>query len=369
MKFLKFSIVLVFLLSLLGAGTSVYLSTLRENEKAKRVYLEGVKTDLEKRVQTLESAKAELGQKVTDLELKNRDLDKQLDSEKQNYQHAMDLMRDKDIDLKTLRQEAEEAHKAFENAQKRNEELERILDELESRMRQVEVQKIPPGSEAGFVEVSVAPVNSGKTNNSQPSEVTQPETPSATKKEEVTQTTAIPMPSKSQKRKRFFSFFHSSKEKGKKVEEPKKEAESTPAVGIAKSTPVVTEKLKESALQTPQKEPEIKKEVEPVTFPKSEAKTEVQPSPAKVETQVDNKMKQTIAAGGVLLVNRKYNFIVINLGSKHGLAMDDILSVQHKGVEIAKARVEKLYDDYSAAYIVEERSNQPIGEGDAVTAV
>ena len=83
--------------------------------------------------------------------------------------------------------------------------------------------------------------------------------------------------------------------------------------------------------------------------------------------EIPRKTDQTIAAGNVLLVNRKYNFVVVNLGSRQGLSLDEVVTIQHGGAEVGKARVEKLYDDYSAAYIVEEQSENPIGEGDAVT--
>jgi len=67
--------------------------------------------------------------------------------------------------------------------------------------------------------------------------------------------------------------------------------------------------------------------------------------------------------GSVLLVNRKFNFIVVDLGSKQGLNIDDLVAVQDEGVQIAKARIEKIYDDYSAAYIIEELSDFEIKEG------
>ena len=71
--------------------------------------------------------------------------------------------------------------------------------------------------------------------------------------------------------------------------------------------------------------------------------------------------------GKVLLINRNFNFVVINLGSKHGLNVGDILVIKKNGRQIAKVRVEKLYDEYSAAYITEEENGSEIAESDAVS--
>ena len=378
MKFFKLSIVFIFLLSLLSAASALYLSIARENEKAKRVYLEGVKADLEKQVQSLESKKAELDKKVTDLELKNKDLARQLDEQKQNYQRSLDQIRDKDLDLESLRREAEEAKKAFDIAQKRNEELEKIFDQLEGRLRQSE-QKISTSSETGFVEISVEPA-ANSVSPIESSETARLETQTATKteaiKKEMVQRPAAVAPSKLAKpKRRFFSFLHSRKKKSapenQKPVKPKSELVSTASLTEEKTSKVIPKKMeapKQVESKIEEVESEVKEEISELEPPtKSGVKTPNEPEPpAKAVTF--NKTAQTIASGSVLLVNRTYNFIVLNLGSKHGLGMDEVLSVRRNGTEIGKARVEKLYDDYSAAYIIEEKSDQPIGEGDAVTA-
>ena len=56
------------------------------------------------------------------------------------------------------------------------------------------------------------------------------------------------------------------------------------------------------------------------------------------------------------------------MGARQGIEVNDILAIEKSGKRIAKARVEKLYDDYCAAYIVEEQSEIPIEEGYLVAA-
>jgi len=68
----------------------------------------------------------------------------------------------------------------------------------------------------------------------------------------------------------------------------------------------------------------------------------------------------------VLTVNRKFNFVVINQGLQEGLKMGDRLKVLKQGKEVATVQVEKLYDKFSAATLVEEDPKQQVVEGDEI---
>lgn len=68
----------------------------------------------------------------------------------------------------------------------------------------------------------------------------------------------------------------------------------------------------------------------------------------------------------ILTVNRKFNFVVVNVGLKDGLKMGDSLKVVRDGRELAVLQVEKLYDRFSAASILSEDQNAPVEEGDAI---
>jgi len=68
----------------------------------------------------------------------------------------------------------------------------------------------------------------------------------------------------------------------------------------------------------------------------------------------------------VMTVNRKFNFVVINIGMNDKLKMGDRLRVERDGKGIGTVEVEKLYDSFSAATIIDEKKNKPIQEGDSV---
>ncbi len=77
------------------------------------------------------------------------------------------------------------------------------------------------------------------------------------------------------------------------------------------------------------------------------------------------------AASGfqVMTVNRKFNFVVISIGLKDQIKMGDKLNVEHSQKAIATIQVEKVYDRFSAAAILEESKESPIKEGDTVRKI
>ncbi len=68
----------------------------------------------------------------------------------------------------------------------------------------------------------------------------------------------------------------------------------------------------------------------------------------------------------VMTVNRKFNFVVVNIGSKDNLRLGESLIVKKPAGAQAQLRVEKLYDTFAAATIIQESQNAPIQEGDLV---
>jgi len=71
--------------------------------------------------------------------------------------------------------------------------------------------------------------------------------------------------------------------------------------------------------------------------------------------------------GQVLVVNRDFNFIVIDRGAQHGIAKGEFMFIVRDGKPAARVQVEKVYDHFSAAGIVEESKSNRIHEGDSVT--
>jgi hypothetical protein len=296
-----------------------------------------------------------LERKVTDLDFQNQDLSKKLNEERAARTQAAQQNRQKDSELQTLRSKSKEFEKAFQNAEKRNRELERVLNDLESRLKEMECKQTLASPEAGFVEFQVNPPS----NIAASPAVTSPLAPVSaaviSKEETKTQEAAAQKstekpaarPPKPSLKRKWFPFL------GRKDHENQKNEKT---------------KLKQEA---PAREP-VKTEGGKNVPPPPTGRSKLEPAPplqVKEKTQAAEKTDQAISAGRVLLVNRKFNFIVVNLGTHQGLTLDDVLTVQKNGNPVAKVRVEKLYDDYSAAYIIEEQSAFPIGEQDVVTAV
>ena len=70
--------------------------------------------------------------------------------------------------------------------------------------------------------------------------------------------------------------------------------------------------------------------------------------------------------GKVLVVNKDYNFAVINLGSKDRINLGDQFSVYRNNELIGGLKVEKLHDSMSAAGFLSEDIKNKIKEGDQV---
>lgn len=77
--------------------------------------------------------------------------------------------------------------------------------------------------------------------------------------------------------------------------------------------------------------------------------------------------KSTGRSAQVQHVNEVYNFIVINAGSRDGLKNGSVINVIREDRIIAKAVVEKLKPDLSAALLVPESTLEAVQAGDFVT--
>jgi DNA repair exonuclease SbcCD ATPase subunit len=71
--------------------------------------------------------------------------------------------------------------------------------------------------------------------------------------------------------------------------------------------------------------------------------------------------------GKVLVVNKDYNFAVINLGSKDGVNINDIFSVYNKNKYIGDMKVEKVHESMSAANFLSAEIKDKVREGDKVS--
>lgn len=97
----------------------------------------------------------------------------------------------------------------------------------------------------------------------------------------------------------------------------------------------------------------------PVTSVKGDSTSSAPVSSSAPESEVAGDSR-------ILTVNRKFNFIVVNLGLKDGLRMGDKVEVVQGSSQKALAQVEKIYDKFSAATLLSEDKGNPVHEGDTV---
>ncbi len=261
MKFTKFAIVLVFILSVCALVLTAFLSTVRQNEKEKRLALQSIKTELEEKVKTLGNEKSELDKQITDMKAQLADKEKELATARDLNTKVRAELDGKDKQLEDGKKSVEELQRAIQISQDRNHELEDTLGNLEKTLNDVkkseasELPTVPTASasdpKSGFTIQQAAP----------------------TKANQVQPKTAAP--------------------------EAKKESPAPPAANAPRAA-------------------------------------------------------ESLQAGKVLLVNRKFNFIVINMGVKQGIKVGDGFLVTADKDKVARVEVEKLYDDFAAAKIVEQ---------------
>jgi hypothetical protein len=73
--------------------------------------------------------------------------------------------------------------------------------------------------------------------------------------------------------------------------------------------------------------------------------------------------------GQVVVINREYDFIVMNLGKNHGVAVGQEFQVARGSEVLGRVKVEKVYDELSAAAILPDSKKSSIREGDTVRAL
>jgi len=71
-------------------------------------------------------------------------------------------------------------------------------------------------------------------------------------------------------------------------------------------------------------------------------------------------------SANVMVVNKKFHFVVTNIGKADGVELETELDIYRSGEFVAKTKVEKLYDKMSAATILPGWENAAIREGDQV---
>lgn len=90
-------------------------------------------------------------------------------------------------------------------------------------------------------------------------------------------------------------------------------------------------------------------------------------APAAARPAASIPAKGTTAEGKVLVINREYDFVVVNLGSKDGIRKGSRFAVLRGEKPIMNVEVDKVYDNMSAANMMEEeKKGSEVKEGDTV---
>lgn len=85
-------------------------------------------------------------------------------------------------------------------------------------------------------------------------------------------------------------------------------------------------------------------------------------------TATSAKASDASAKGQVVVVNREYDFVVMNLGKKQGVEIGQEFQIERDHQVLGRVKVEKLYDELSAAAILPDSKKDAIHEGDLVKA-
>ena len=73
--------------------------------------------------------------------------------------------------------------------------------------------------------------------------------------------------------------------------------------------------------------------------------------------------------GQVVVVNRDYDFVVMNLGRNQGVEIGQEYQITRGQDVLGRVKVEKVYDELAAATILPESKKDTIREGDALNAI
>jgi len=76
-----------------------------------------------------------------------------------------------------------------------------------------------------------------------------------------------------------------------------------------------------------------------------------------------------VADGQVVVINREFDFIVMNLGRNHGLSVGQEFQIVRGNEVLGRVKVEKVYDELSAAALLPDARKDSIREGDVVKAL
>ena len=282
---------------------NVSLKQQLEDVKAKQMSTESKLEDAQKMMNSLKDRLEETQGKVTLIST-------ELDAEKKSKEEAVaevDRMKSELEQQKSLRSELE---KKFKQAQDDIKASQDQLAELNTKKTELEVKVKDLETKSSDLEAKVRGIELGTivVAPKQPAKIDNKAAQAAKKAEEQTRKDA---------------------EKAKKAEEKARKA---------------AEKAQKAELNTKAKQ--VSKVIE-------------SPVVSAGETASVSKLE-----GSVVVVNKEYNFAVINLGSNDGVKSDAVFSIYRNDKYLGDVKVEKVHDAMSAAGFMTEGLKDKVAEGD-----
>ena len=109
-----------------------------------------------------------------------------------------------------------------------------------------------------------------------------------------------------------------------------------------------------------------------ITPVKAEPVKKAEPAKKSEKAAAKKQMQEPQTSGGmegkILVVNKDYNFAVINLGNKDGVNVGNTFAVYHNNKYLGDVKVEKVHDSMAAAGFSSEDMRNKVSEGDKVVS-
>ncbi|PIP20182.1 MAG: hypothetical protein COX40_06180 [Candidatus Omnitrophica bacterium CG23_combo_of_CG06-09_8_20_14_all_40_11] len=156
-----------------------------------------------------------------------------------------------------------------------------------------------------------------------------------------------------------------------KLQQAQKDAEKTQAQlkEIESQKTELEAKIKELEVQVQQPQTQQQTQAQGVELGTIVVGPEGSSVPGQAASSVSTKQPKEKAValsleGKVLVVNKDYNFVVINLGSEDGVNSGDIFALYHNNKYIGDIKVEKIHESMSAADFTSASTKDAVSEGD-----
>lgn len=94
---------------------------------------------------------------------------------------------------------------------------------------------------------------------------------------------------------------------------------------------------------------------------------ETQKNQAATKVPQSVTQQKVILRGEVVMVNRQYRFIIVNLGAEQGITTGSLIDIFQNGKFLTKGRLERVYPSMAAGTVLDEGAMEAVREGDSVS--